>query len=141
MAQFLKVPTTSAAGVVGETLIPISHIGGMVATNTGAAAAAITTLVITTDTSATSLYTVVVSAPIVAPATAATRQADMLASFSAALTANPGGVVSTVVPPLTTAQAPLAQGGGTANGRGPQGNIVVTAPAVRSTFVSAIFTP
>ena len=141
MAKFLKVPTTSAAGVVGETLIPIAHIGGMTATSAGAGAAGVTTVVIRTDTSATSLYTVVVSAPIVAPATVATRVADALSSFNAALTANPGGVVSTVVPPLTTAQAPLAQGPGGADGRGPQGNIVVTASAVRNRFTSAIFTP
>jgi len=134
MAQFLKVPTTSAAGVVGETLIPISHIGGMVATSAGAGAAGLTTVVITTDTSATSLYTVILPAPIVAPATAATRIADALASFNAALTANPGGVVSTVVPPLTTAQNPVAQSGG-------QGRQPIVTPAVFSRFRSAIFTP
>ena len=133
MAQFLKVPTTSATGVVGETLIPISHIGGMVATSAGAGAAGLTTVVITTDTSATSLYTVILPAPIVAPATAATRIADALASFNAALTANPGGVVSTVVPPLTTAQAPVAQSG-------QQGRTIITAQPVRNQFTSAVFT-
>ena len=134
MAKFLKVPTTSAAGVVGETLIPIDQYGGMVATNTLAGANAITTLVITTSTSATSLYTVILSAPIAGSATIASREADMLAAFSAALTANPGGVVSTVVPPLTTAQNPVAQSG--AQGRQP-----IVTPAVTNRFRSAIFTP
>jgi len=132
MAQFLKVPTTSVAGVVGETLIPVSKIGGITATSAGAGAAALTTVVVSTDSSATSLYTVILSAPIVAPATVATRVADAIASFSAALVANPGGIVSTVVPPLTTAQNPLAQ---TGSGRQP-----IIDQAVRNRFRSAIFT-
>ena len=132
MAQFLKVPTTSVAGVVGETLIPVSKIGGITATSAGAGAAGLTTVVVSTDSSATSLYTIVLPAPIVAPATAATRIADALAVFSAALVANPGGIVSTVVPPQTTAQNPLPQ---TGSGRQP-----IVSQAVRSRFRSAIFT-
>ena len=132
MAQFLKVPFTSAAGVLGETLIPVNKIGGITATSAGAGAAGLTTIVVSTDSSATSLYTIVLPAPIVAPATAATRIADALAVFSAALVANPGGIVSTVVPPLTTAQNPLAQ---TGSGRQP-----IINPAVRNRFRSAIFT-
>ena len=132
MAQFLKVPFTSAAGVLGETLIPVNKIGGITATSAGAGAAGLTTIVVSTDSSATSLYTIVLPAPIVAPAAAATRIADALAVFSAALVANPGGIVSTVVPPLTTAQNPLAQ---TGSGRQP-----IINPAVRNRFRSAIFT-
>ena len=132
MAQFLKVPFTSAAGVLGETLIPVNKIGGITATSAGAGAAGLTTIVVSTDSSATSLYTIVLPAPIVAPATAATRIADALAVFSAALVANPGGIVSTVVPPLTTAQNPLPQ---TGSGRQP-----IVSPAVRNRFRSAIFT-
>ena len=139
MAKFIKVPTTSAAGVVGETLIPIDQIGGMVAVNAGAGAAALTTITLSMTTGkaagvASGIYVVVLPAPIVAPATVATRQADALASFNAALTANPGGVVSTVVPPLTTAQNPVAQSG--AQGRQP-----IVTPAVTNRFRSAIFTP
>jgi hypothetical protein len=52
--------------------------------------------------------------------------------FNDAITANPGGVVSTVVPPLTTAQVPLAQSG-------LQGRIEVTAPAVYTQFASCTF--
>ena len=132
MAQFLKVPFTSAAGVLGETLIPVNKIGGITATSAGAGAAGLTTIVVSTDSSATSLYTIVLPAPIVAPATAATRIADALAVFSAALVANPGGIVSTVVPPQTTAQNPLPQ---TGSGRQP-----IVSQAVRSRFRSAIFT-
>ena len=139
MAKFIKVPTTSATGVVGETLIPIDQIGGMVAVNAGAGAAALTTITLSMTTGkaagvASGIYVVVLPAPIVAPATVATRQADALASFNAALTANPGGVVSTVVPPLTTAQNPVAQSG--AQGRQP-----IVTPAVTNRFRSAIFTP
>ena len=132
MAQFLKVPFTSAAGVLGETLIPVNKIGGITATSAGAGAAGLTTVVVSTDSSATSLYTIVLPAPIVAPATAATRVADALAVFSAALVANPGGIVSTVVPPLTTAQNPLPQ---TGSGRQP-----IVSQAVRNRFRSAVFT-
>ena len=132
MAQFLKVPFTSAAGVLGETLIPVNKIGGITATSAGAGAAGLTTIVVSTDSSATSLYTIVLPAPIVAPATAATRVADALAVFSAALVANPGGIVSTVVPPQTTAQNPLPQ---TGSGRQP-----IVSQAVRNRFRSAIFT-
>ena len=132
MAQFLKVPFTSAAGVLGETLIPVNKIGGITATSAGAGAAGLTTVVVSTDSSATSLYTIVLPAPIVAPATAATRIADALAVFSAALVANPGGIVSTVVPPLTTAQNPLPQ---TGSGRQP-----IVSQAVRNRFRSAVFT-
>ena len=132
MAQFLKVPFTSAAGVLGETLIPVNKIGGITATSAGAGAAGLTTIVVSTDSSATSLYTIVLPAPIVAPATAATRIADALAVFSAALVANPGGIVSTVVPPLTTAQNPLPQ---TGSGRQP-----IVSQAVRNRFRSAVFT-
>jgi hypothetical protein len=78
------------------------------------------------------LYTIVLPAPIIAPATAATRIADALAVFSAALVANPGGIVSTVVPPLTTAQNPLPQ---TGSGRQP-----IVSQAVRNRFRSAVFT-
>ena len=139
MAKFIKVPTTYAAGVVGETLIPIDQIGGMVAVNAGAGAAALTTITLSMTTGkaagvGSGIYVVVLPAPIVAPATVATRQADALASFNAALTANPGGVVSTVVPPLTTAQAPVAQSG-------LQGRQPITAQAVYNQFTSAVFTP
>ena len=132
MAKFLKVATTSAAGVVGETLIPIDQYGGMVATNTLAGANAITTLVITTSTSATSLYTIILSAPIAGPATVASRQADMLAAFNSALIANPGGVVSTVGSPVSIAQAPLAQSG-------LQGRQPITIAQVNITYTSATY--
>ena len=47
--------------------------------------------------------------------------------------ANPGGIVSTVVGPVSTAQVPAAQSGA-------QGRIVITTPAVHVTFTSAVFT-
>ena len=57
----------------------------------------------------------------------------LLDSIQAAMTANPGGVVSTVVPSVSQAQAPLAQSG-------QQGRIVITAPQIQVVFASAAFT-
>ena len=53
--------------------------------------------------------------------------------------ANPGGVVSTVVGPVSTAQVP-ASGGGGADGKGQNGRTVITTPAEYVTFTSAVFT-
>ena len=47
--------------------------------------------------------------------------------------ANPGGVVSTVVPALKTAQAPAAQSG-------QQGKILITQQAEYATFTSSTYT-
>ncbi len=51
----------------------------------------------------------------------------------AAMKANPGGVVSTVVPALKTAQAPAAQSG-------QQGKILITQQAEYATFTSSSYT-
>ena len=58
----------------------------------------------------------------------------LLDAYNSALTANPGGIVSTLVPPLTTAQVPAAQSG-------QQGRIVVTTEAVYTPFANCVFTP
>ena len=57
---------------------------------------------------------------------------DVLKAFNAALTANPGGIVSTVGSPLLTAQVPAAQSG-------QQGRIAVTAPATFVTYTGVTF--
>jgi len=119
MAQFLKVEALAAGQAV--TLIPIAEIAGMLATSD----ATNTTLVITMKTGTVGTYTIVVADPL-------GGLDSMYKVFNDAITANPGGVVSTVVPPLTTAQAPAAQSG-------QQGRIVVTAPAVYTQFASCTF--
>ena len=50
------------------------------------------------------------------------------------MTANPGGVVSTVGSPVSVAQAPLAQSGA-------QGRIAITTPQRSVVYASAAFTP
>jgi len=117
MAQFLKVETTDAPGF---SLIPISEIGGM----TAAANGANTDLTITAK-NGTNTYTVVIAGD-------ATLADEMLLAFNKAIIANPGGVVSTVVPPLKTAQAPAAQSG-------EQGRILITQQAVYAQFKSVTF--
>ena len=56
----------------------------------------------------------------------------MIEAFNKAIVANPGGVVSTVVPPLTTAQAPAAQSG-------QSGKILITQQAVYTKFATCLF--
>ena len=119
MAQFLKVEALAAGQAV--TLIPIAEIAGLAASSD----ATDTTLVITMKTGTVGTYTIVVADPL-------GGLDSMFKAFNDAITANPGGVVSTVVPPLTTAQAPAAQSG-------QQGRIVVTAPAVYTQFASCTF--
>ena len=120
MAKFLKVETLAAGEA--EVLIPIDNIAGMLATSNGTN----TTLVISLKSpGATAKYTVVVADP-------AGGLDSMYEAFNKAIVANPGGVVSTVVPPLTTAQVPAAQSG-------QQGSIKITTQAVYTKFASCTF--
>tara|TARA_R100000951_G_scaffold14683_1_gene11534 strand:- start:1580 stop:1951 length:372 start_codon:yes stop_codon:yes gene_type:complete len=120
MAKFLKVEALAAGQA--EVLIPIEGIAGMLATSDGTD----TTLVISMKApGATAKYTVVVADPL--------GGLDAIyAAFNKAIAANPGGVISTVVPPLTTAQAPAAQSG-------QQGRIAITQKAVYTQFASCTF--
>jgi hypothetical protein len=111
MAQFLKVE----AVLQPQTLIPISEIVGMVATSD----ATDTTLVITLKSGS---YTVVVADP-------AGGVNAMVKAFNDAIVANPGGVVSTVVPPLTTAQVVAPT----------KGRMLITTPAKFTQFASCVF--
>ena len=116
MAKFIKVEAVSQP----QSLIPIAEIAGIAATS----AAGDTTLVITLA-NGTSTWTVVVADPV--------GGVDAkIESFNKAIVANPGGMVSTVVPPLTTEQVPAPQAG-------EQGRIVITQPAVYTKFASCVF--
>jgi hypothetical protein len=118
MAQFLKVEAVSQP----QTLIPIDGIAGMSTATSGAN----TVLTINMKApGATAKYTVTVVTP-------AGGASALIESFNKAIVANPGGVVSTVVPPLTTAQDPLAQSG-------KQGRIEIAAAAVYTKFASCTF--
>lgn len=118
MAQFLKVEAVSQP----QTLIPIDGIAGM----STAASGANTVLTINMKApGATAKYTVTVVTP-------AGGASALIESFNKAIVANPGGVVSTVVPPLTTAQTPAAQSG-------QSGKILITQQAVYTKFASCVF--
>ena len=116
MAQFLKVEAVAQA----QSLIPIAEIAGITCTSDGTDSTLVIALANGSNT-----WTVVVADP--------DGGVDaMIECFNKAMVANPGGVVSTVVPPLTTAQAPAAQSG-------EQGRIVITQPAVYTKFASCVF--
>ena len=131
MAKFLKFETLAAANP--EVLINIDQIGGFAVVNDNAGAgAAVTTATITMQSGSPGVYTVTLAASVTGT-TAGARQAELQNAINSALTANPGGVVSTVVPPLTTAQVPAAQSG-------QQGRIPITAQAVYNQFTNCVFT-
>ena len=118
MAQFLKVEAVTQP----QTLIPIDGIAGIAASSDGTD----TTLIVSMKApGAVAKYTVIVEDP-------AGGVNAMVESFNKAIVANPGGVVSTVVPPLTTAQAPAAQSG-------QKGRIVITQPAIYTKFATCVF--
>ncbi len=117
MAQFLKVETSDGS----FSLIPIAEIAGITAAVVGPDVE--TTITLANGTS-NYLITMLDQLPSIA---------DTLESFNNALIANPGGIVSTVVPPLVTAQAPAAQSG-------QQGKILITQQAVYGVFGGVTFT-
>jgi hypothetical protein len=121
MAKFLKVETTTAGKAA--VLIPIDGILSATVANNGGT----TTLSILMNDAGAGVYAITVADP-------AGGDGALLDAYNSALTANPGGIVSTLVPPLTTAQVPAAQSG-------QQGRIVVTTAAVYTPFANCIFTP
>ena len=131
MAQFLKVKTLAAGAP--EVLIPIAEIGGMLATATAGNTNTMTITMRTRTTAAATsgIYVIVVAQPL---GTANQRLAAMYKAFNDALAANPGGIISTVMPPLTSAQVTIPASPGA------QGRVVVTAPAVYTQFTSCVFT-
>jgi len=117
MAKFLKVELVGGS----FSLIPVEEIAGITA-----AAAGPDTEITITLANGTSNYVVTMDDQL-------PSIADTLESFNNALIANPGGIVSTVVPPIVIAQVPAAQSG-------EQGRIVVTTPAKYGVFNSVTFT-
>ena len=122
MAKYIKFDLTTPGGATGDQLlINIDQI-------TSIATASTTTTDIFFDNivTATKKWTVTHLAPLAAN--------DVLNAIQAAMTANPGGVVSTVGSPVSVAQVPLAQSG--AQGRQP-----ITTAQVNATYTSAVYTP
>jgi hypothetical protein len=134
MAQFLKVNAGPVAGDGIDTLIAIDKIAGI---QSVVNAANVTTIIIRMTSTATSLYTIKVpgvTGGAGGGATSASRQEDATDAINAALTANPGGVVSTLGAVPALLQIPASQSGGT--GRQP-----ITTAATFAQYTTCIYTP
>ena len=133
MAQYLKVNAGPVAGDGIETLIAIDKISGIESVTN---AANITTIIIRTDSTATSLYTIAVPGVTGAASqntTSATREKDATDALNDALTANPGGVVSTLGAVPALFQTPAAQSG-------QSGKILITQAATFAQYTTCIYT-
>lgn len=121
MAKFIKLDLTAPGAATGnELLIPLD---GIVRVATGSTTT--TDIFLNTANAATTKWRITHTAPLVANA--------VLDAIQDAMKANPGGVVSTVVGPVNTAQ--------TTSPAVPAGRTVITQPQVNVTFTSAAFTP
>ena len=140
MAQFLKVNAGPVASDGIETLIPISKIAGISSVTN---AANVTTIIIKTDSTATSLYTIAVPGVTGAASqntTSAMREKDATDALNAALAANPGGVVSTLNAVPAFYQVPVTGSGGS-DGKGQSGRTVITTAATFAQYTTCIYTP
>ena len=134
MANYLKVNAGPVAGDGIDTLIAIDKIAGI---QSVVNAANVTTIIIKTDSTATSLYTIAVpgvTGGAGGGATSASRQLNATDAINAALVANPGGVVSTLGAVPALLQVPAAQSGA-------QGRILVTQAATFAQYTTCIYTP
>ena len=133
MANFLKVNAGPVAGDGIETLIPIGNIGAIASVVN---AANVTTIVIQMANFQTvGTYTITVPGVTggATGATSATREKDAVDALNAALTANPGGVVSTLAAVPALLQAPAAQSGA-------QGRLAITQAATFAQYSTCIYT-
>ena len=122
MAKYIKFNLTTPGGTTGsELLINIDQI-----TRIATASTTTTDIFFDNVVTATKKWRVTHLVPLVAN--------DVLNAIQSAMTANPGGVVSTVGSPVSVAQVPLAQSG--AQGRQP-----ITTAQVDVSYTSAAFTP
>ena len=121
MAKYIKFNLTTPGGATGsELLINIDQI-----TRIATASTTTTDIFFDNIVTATKKWTVTHLVPLVAN--------DVLNAIQSAMTANPGGVVSTVGSPVSVPQVPLAQSG--AQGRQP-----ITTAQVDVSYTSAAFT-
>ena len=127
MAKFLKIPLTGVANTP-EQLISIDQVVSVVPGDTAGPGGNPTTTTRIFLNAAAAFDTIQITH------TAALTAGDVLAAFNAALTANPGGVVSTLGSPIATAQVPQQPSIG-----GAQGRTVVTAQAVFVTYTAVAF--
>ena len=126
MAKFIKfnINTSILGGDASPiTLIPIEHIVGV----TEAAAGPEWNTVITLNSGNT--WTIVSDQPL---AVSSGGSGTITEAVYDAITANPGGIVSTVGSPILLAQAPAAQSG-------EQGRVVITQKQTQVQYISATF--
>ena len=126
MAKFIKfnINTSILGGNASPiTLIPIEHIVGV----TEAAAGPEWNTVITLNSGNT--WTIVSDQPL---AVSSGGSGTITEAVFDAMTANPGGIVSTVGSPILLAQAPAAQSG-------EQGRVVITQKQTQVQYISATF--
>jgi len=123
MAQFLKVVCSTAGQE--QTLIPIDQIQSVVEGTIGATNTPVVISLRPSGAQATAVYTI--TGP---------NSADGAGAFAKvvndAIIANPGGVVSTIGYPLTTAQVPAAQ-------TGLQGRQPITVQAAYTPFITCLY--
>tara|TARA_B110000483_G_scaffold200139_1_gene240276 strand:+ start:292 stop:675 length:384 start_codon:yes stop_codon:yes gene_type:complete len=126
MAKFIKfnINTSILGGNASPiTLIPIEHIVGV----TEAAVGPEWNTVITLNSGNT--WTIVSDQPL---AVSSGGSGTITEAVYDAITANPGGIVSTVGSPILLAQAPAAQSG-------EQGRVVITQKQTQVQYISATF--
>ena len=120
MAKYIKFNLTAPGATTGsELLINIDQI-----TRIATASTTTTDIFFDNNVTATKKWRVTHLVPLVAN--------DVLNAIQAAMTANPGGVVSTVGAPVSVAQIPLGQTG--------SGRQVITTAQVNASYTSAAFT-
>ena len=124
MAKFIKVPLTGVTGQP-EILVDSSSIVSVIAGDVaGPGNVPATKTRILTNSGITGFQTLELTH------TAALAPATIVGAINDAIKANPGGIISTVASPVSTAQIPAAQSG-------QQGRIVVTAQAVQVSYSAA----
>jgi len=123
MAKYIKFNLTApvAAQTGSELLIEVSDVLRYITVN-----ATSTDVFLKNPLNATRKWTITHANTGIAPS-------GVLDAIASALTANPGGVVSTVGSPVSVAQVPLAQGGA-------QGRQAITTAQVNVTYTSAVYT-
>jgi hypothetical protein len=127
MAKFLKIPLTGVANTP-EQLIAIDQVVSVVPGDVAGPGANPTTTTRIFLNAAAAFDTIEITH------TAALVAGDVLAAFNAALTANPGGITSTLGSPVATAQVPQQP-----SISGAQGRTVVTTAEVAVAYTAVDF--
>jgi len=127
MAQYIKFNLSTPGAGGSELLIEVADVLRIASPSTTT-----TDVFLKNPLNATRKWTITHTAPLVAN--------SILDAINAALTANPGGIVSTVGSPVFQAQSPLAQGANVAGTGANQGTLVITAPQISVVYASAAYT-